>query len=87
VRGQAHRWYRPALARESGRRERQQHRRTGGETAFQAAFKNALQIWALHHVDDVGTQIVIPTGAVQATELRRVVIALISIKRREGETR
>jgi hypothetical protein len=87
MRGRAHQWYRPAIARENIRLG-QQHRRRRierGETAFQAAFLRALYRWAARHADDDATPIVVPSGATAtAGELTRVVCALISIRERRS---
>jgi hypothetical protein len=81
VRGQAHQWYRPVLAGENAR-SGQQYRRNG-ETAFQAAFQRALQVWALRHSSDDDSPIVLPVGTVAAGELVRVITALIVARGRE----
>jgi hypothetical protein len=87
MRGQAHRWYPPALARENIRLG-QQHRRRGierGETAFQAAFGRALVRWAARHADDDATPIVVPSGATATVgELTRIICTLISIRERRS---
>jgi hypothetical protein len=83
--GQAHKWYLPALARESVRRE-QQRRRNGGETALQAAFLRALYRWAARrHADDDATPVVIPSGAAATVgELTRVVLTIASLRSARG---
>jgi hypothetical protein len=58
-------------------------RRRNGETAFQAAFRRALQVWASRHSSDDDSSIVLPVGAVTAGELVRVVSALIVARGRE----
>jgi hypothetical protein len=78
MRGQAHHWYRPALARENARSGRQYRR--NGETAFQAAFQRALQVWASRHSSDDDSPIVLPVGTVTAGELVRVITALIAAR-------
>jgi hypothetical protein len=81
MRGQAHHWYRPALARERARAG-QQYRRDG-ETALQAAFQRALQVWASRHSSDDDSPITLPMGTVTTGELVKVIMAIALLRGRE----